>query len=181
MQAERAFFDLLLVALEELHEAGLRSGRSFDAAEPEFVYGELDVFKIELQVLEPKRGALADGRELRGLQVREAQSRHLAVLVREGGQGFHDVHQMVGNEFQGIPVDDEVGVVGDVAAGGAEMDYAGRALSLVAVGLDVSHDVVAHFSFVFFRDVEIDVGRVFLQFLNLLFSYGESQFAFLVG
>ena len=61
------------------------------------------------------------------------------------------------------------------------MDYAGRALSLVAVGLDVSHDVVAHFSFIFLRDVEIDVGRVFLQFLDLLFGYGEAQLALLVG
>jgi hypothetical protein len=47
---------------------------------------ELDLLQVEHQVLDPERGALADGGRLRGLEVGEAEGREVAVATREVGE-----------------------------------------------------------------------------------------------
>ena len=48
----------------------------------------------------------------------------------------------VADQLEGAAVDEQVGIVGDVAACGAEVDDAGCAPGLETVGFDVGHDVV---------------------------------------
>ena len=74
--------DLGVVAVEEREERRLRAGRPFHAAELERGDAMLDLLQIDHQVLRPERRALADGRELRRLEVRVAERRQVLPLHR---------------------------------------------------------------------------------------------------
>ena len=53
-------------------------------------------------------------------------------------------HQLFAHQLQTLPHHDDVGVVAHIAAGGTQMDDAGCLGALLAVGVDMAHDVVAH-------------------------------------
>ena len=55
---------------------------------------------------------------------------------------------LVYDMLQGVPDEDEVGVVGDVAAGGTEVDDWCGLWAVVGVGFDVGDDVVVGLLFV---------------------------------
>ena len=78
--------DLLAVALEQVHEAGLGAGGAPAAQELHVIQHEVQLLQVRQQVLHPQRGPLAHGHQLGGLIVGVAQSGHSLVGVREGGQ-----------------------------------------------------------------------------------------------
>ena len=92
-----------------------RSGRVVDAM--------LEVGEVEHEVLHPERRALADGRELRGLEVRVAQRRLGAPLPRERGQRAHH-RRRASPRSSAKPSRIRIRsrVVGDVGARRAEVD-----------------------------------------------------------
>ena len=63
---------------------------------------------------------------------------------------------------------DQVGVVGDVAGGGAEVDDVAGGRGGVAEGVDVGHHVVAELALVLVGAGEVDVVEVGAQLLELL-------------
>ena len=71
-----------MIAVEEFQEAGLRAGRALHAAGLERGEPVLDLRQIEHQVVGPQARPPADGRRLGRLQVREAERRQVAVLLR---------------------------------------------------------------------------------------------------
>src|SRR5207248_1933283 len=77
-----------LVAVEQVEKRGLRAGRAFHAEERELAAAEGNFAIVEEQVVKPERGALADGRQLRGLEVRERElwraARHPCKLAQFG-------------------------------------------------------------------------------------------------
>ena len=79
--------DLCVVAVEERQERRLRAGRPLHAAEFQRRDAVLDLFQVDRQVLRPQRRALADGRELRGLEVRVAERRQVLPLQRRTSPG----------------------------------------------------------------------------------------------
>ena len=60
--------------------------------------------------LEPQRRALADGRELRGLEVSEPERGQVAVLVREVREAVDDDRELAEEERQGFADEDQVRV-----------------------------------------------------------------------
>ena len=83
---------LRVVAVEQLEEARLRAGRALHAAERQRRDAVLEVREVEHQVLHPQRRALADGRRLRGLEVRVAERRLVAPLARERRERAQHAH-----------------------------------------------------------------------------------------
>ena len=146
-----------MIAVEQLQEAGLRAGRAFHAAGLERRDAVLDFRQIERQIVGPQARPPADGRRLRRLQVREAERRQVAILFGEVGQRDDHRRQPPGDHLQRLAHQNQVGVVGDVAACGAQVnDRPGRG-ALVAVGVDVGHHVVPQLALVLVGGVEIDV------------------------
>ena len=142
---------LVVIAVEELQEAGLRAGRAFDAARLERGDAVLDFGQVERQVVRPQARPPADGRRLGRLQVREAERRQVAVLLGKVGERVDHRRQPPGDHLQRFADQDQVGVVGDVAARGAEMDDRPGRGALVAVGVDVGHHVVPQLALVAVR------------------------------
>ena len=148
--------DLGVVAVEELEEAGLRAGRPLDPQELQLGEPLLDLAQVEDQLVAPERRALADRHELRRLEVGVAQAGQRLVPLGEPCQGVDRGGRLVADDLQRRADQDQVGVVGDVAARGAQVDDRPGHGRGVAQGVDVRHHVVAEPPLVPRGGVEVD-------------------------
>ena len=79
-------------------------------------------------------------------------------------------------EAQRVPVYDEIGVVGHVAARRAEMDDAGGGGRGLAIGIDVRHDVVADFLLPRFHAFIVDIRDMGGQLVHLFLRHRQAEF-----
>ena len=132
-----------LAVAQELLERRLRAGRAPCPSQSQVVQGRIDLIEVEEEVLQPQARPLAHRGGLRGLEVRVAERREIAVLAGELRQRRRDRGKAVAHEPKGVALLDERCVVGHERAGGAEMDVAaGRGRDLPEV-VDVRHHIVA--------------------------------------
>ena len=61
------------------------------------------------------------------------------------------------------------------------MNYSGSVRAAVAVGFDMSHNVVSYLGLVLFSLIVVDIVNVVLQFFNLLVGDVDSEFFFTFG
>jgi hypothetical protein len=102
----------------------------------------IQVILIQHQVLNPERGAFADGHRLSRLEMGVAQRRQVAGSRREGSQAADDSQDAAAQELQAFGHQDQVGVVADITGGCPEMDDAPGCGALVTVCVDMGHDIV---------------------------------------
>ena len=114
--------DLLLVAVKQLHKAGLGAGGAPAAQEFHSRQQVIQLLQIGQEVLHPQRGPLAHRDGLGGLIVGVAQRGDGGILLSKGRQIGQHRQQLTTQVFQAVPVQNQVGVVGDVAAGSAQME-----------------------------------------------------------
>lgn len=119
--------DLLVVAVKQGEERGLRSGRALDATEAEVVLCPPEVAQIPQELLEPERRALADRRQLGRLEVGEAERRQRAVLLGKGSEARDDGRELVEQEREAVAQEDEVGVAAERSATGRVAGRSARA------------------------------------------------------
>ena len=62
----------------------------------------LDFLEVQHEFVDPEGRAFADGRRLRGLEMREAESRLILLLVREFCDRGDDVHELPVDEGEGL-------------------------------------------------------------------------------
>lgn len=175
------FSDFGVITLKELEEAGLGTGRPFDAAAFEGLEAVGDFFEIGDEIVGPESRAFADGGGLGGLEVREGEAGEGGMLFGEGGEASEAGGESLLGELEGVADEPEVGVVGDVAAGGAPVDDGSGGGALIAVGMDMGHDIVAFFAFVFGGDLHIGLVAKGSHFLDLLVGDTESEFLLFFG
>jgi hypothetical protein len=93
----------------------------------------------------------------------------------EGAKLFADGDQPAQDKTQAFADDQQVGVVGDERAGGAEMDEGASRRRLVSKGMDVRHDVVPELLLVRGRDREVGVVEMRAHRFECRFGNRESQ------
>ena len=147
-----------------------------------------EFFEVEEEVPAPECGAFADGGGLSGLEVSKAEAGKAAVLGREPCELIDDLDEPCAEQAEAVAHEDEFGVIGDEAAGGAEVDDGACRGNEVTPGVDVGHDIVSEFSFVSFGGFEVDLidslahqaellgGDIESEFV-LAFSEGDPEFA----
>ncbi len=175
------FHNLFFVAVEQVHEARLRTGRALHAAERENFDEEVQFFEVDEHVLEPEASALTHGRELGGLEVGGAELGHVLVFHRKLGKLVHHAAKTLAHENHGLLHLDKVGVVAHESRRCTEVDNALGLRALHAVSVNVAHHVVTAALFFFFGDFEVDVLLVGLQFVHLLLRNREAEFHFGFG
>src|SRR5438105_3239830 len=111
-----------MVAAEEREEARLGAGGPLDSPKPEGLKTVLDLVQVEDEVVTPEAGPFPHSHELGRLKVRETQRRQIAPLVGEAPQSVDDADQTIAKQTETIPHEQEIGVVGDVAAGRTQMN-----------------------------------------------------------
>jgi hypothetical protein len=112
---------LVMVAAEQLEISRLGAGRALTAAERQVVHQVTQRFGIQQEVLQPERGALADGRELGGLKVRVGDRRYSGVPFGKSPEGAHHCHEAPHQQAEGVTHHHQVGVVCHIRAGGAQV------------------------------------------------------------
>ncbi len=155
--------DLVCVALEQLHEGSLGAGGALDAPQLQGCQTVVDLGKIHHQLVGPQGSALAHSGGLCGLAVGVGHAGHVLVLLGEAGQLGQHTDQLLADEFQALPHDDDVGVVAHIAAGCPQMQNACRFGTLQAVGVDVAHHVVAHQLLPLDGDLIVDIVHMGFQ------------------
>lgn len=156
---------LFALSFEEGEERCLGSGRAFDTPEADVVPRSLDVSQIPEQLLgvdvyqdslskgitnvprrnshlQPQGGPLAYGRQLGRLEVGPSQRRQVLVLVGPAGESLDDDRQFRYDDVACVSEEYEVGVVGNVAGRGSEMDDGSGGGTDRSEDVDVGHDVV---------------------------------------
>ena len=118
---------------------------------------------VHVQFIQPQRRALADRRQLGGLQMRIRQRGHVLVLIRETRQQVHHVEQLAAHDLQALAHDNHIGVVTHIAGRRAQMDDARRLRALQTVSVNVAHHVVEALLLAALRIVGVDVLRVIFR------------------
>src|SRR5205085_6591049 len=108
-----------MVAAKEREKTGLGSRRSFGAAEAECVEAVLQFVEVQAKIVTPEAGPLADRRELGGLEVCEAEGGLALPTLGERCEGVDHADQAIAEQGQALSHQDQIGVVGNVAAGRA--------------------------------------------------------------
>ena len=155
--------DLFLVAVEQLHEAGFGAGGAPAAQEAQRGQQVIQLLHVRQKVLHPEGGALAHGHRLRRLVVGIAQRGRGGVFLRKGRQIPQHRQQLRPQIGKAVPVQDQIGVVGHIAAGGAQMDDARRRRRGLAVGVHMRHHIMAHLALPPGGLLVVNIGDVSLQ------------------
>ena len=112
------------------------------------------------------------------VKARQGRSR---CSLGEAGQALDHRHQPVADQLQRLAQQEQVGVVGHVAARGAQVDDRPGRGADVAVGVDVGHDVVPQPPFVPLGSGKIDVVDMLPQLGDLLRRDWQPKFRLGLG
>ena len=115
-----------MVSIEECEETGLGPRGAFDASKSEVIASAFDVAEVPQELLrwsshyagpvkygthlQPQRRPLPDRRELRRLEVREAERGEVAVLPRERREAVDDDGELLEEKRERFADEDQVGV-----------------------------------------------------------------------
>ena len=168
-------FDLLPVAVEQREEARRGAGRAAASEELEVPCREIQLLKIEHQILHPQRRALAERRRLGGLKMRISQRRQRLVLLRKIRKRGDRAQKPRAYLRESLPLKNDVRVVADIAARRAEMDYRHRLRAGRAEGMDMRHNVVAQLALLLRRKLIVDVGQVCAHLVKLFVGDVQPQ------
>ncbi len=161
------FAHLVVIAGKQFKEAGLRAGGALHAAEPQRRQTVLYLVEIERQVVGPEARALSNRRGLRRLQMRESQAGQVAILLGKNREPVDDRDQAPANQAQRLPQQQQIGVVGHITTGSAQVDNGTGLRAQVAIGVHVRHHVVPQAPFVLAGVFKIDVVQMGLQLFDL--------------
>ena len=171
-------FDFFFIPVTQLEKTGLRASGAFGAVELQGGQTVLQVFQVEYQILQPQHGPPSYGGELRWLKVGVPQCHQGPVLRGKLRQRLHGVHQPGTHDTQPLAHLHEVCVVTDKGTRGAQVDNATGCGALLAIGVNMRHDIVAQLLFLRFGDREVDVLDMGVQFLDLLRADSETDLGF---
>ena len=166
---------LLIVSVEQLEEARLRAGGALHAPELKRIETVQQLFGVEQELLHPERDPLAHRGELRGLEVRVGEAGQGAVAPRQVPQRDEHRCDAAQQQAQPLPHQHEVGVVGDVRAGGAEVEEGPRGGSLLAEVMDVRHHVMAQPLLMLGGALQVHVVQVGAQLRERLIGNVEAE------
>ncbi len=173
--------DLGVIPLEQREKARLGAGRPLDAQEFQLPQPVLDFLEVKDQLMAPERRALAHRDQLRGLEVGVAEAGQVLPASGEVGQGVDRADDPVADQSERLSDQDQVGVVGDVATGRAQVeDRPGRRRG-VAKSVDVGHHVMTQTPLVARGSLEVDRIDLGAQFADLGFGDVQAQVALGLG
>ena len=79
----------------------------------------VDLFEVVVELVHPQGRPLADGGQLGRLEVGVGEAGHILILFGESGEVCKDIDDLFADQLEGVPHDDDVGVVADIAGGSA--------------------------------------------------------------
>ena len=94
--------DLLLVALKQLHKAGLGAGGALGAAQGQMGNAGVQLLQVHVELVHPQGGALAHGGQLGRLAVGVGQAGHILVFPGKVGQQGQHADELFAHQLQAL-------------------------------------------------------------------------------
>ena len=133
------------------------------------------------EVIRPERCALADRGRLCCLKMRVRKRRNAFVLLGKIAQRRNGVNELFPHKDERLAHSDDIGVIADIAARCAEVDYRLCVGAALAEGEHMRHNVVAHLVLVPGRRLVVDIVNVRFHLLYLRIAYIESKLLLTLG
>src|SRR5690606_37878285 len=149
--------------------------RALDAAEWQPFNDAQHLVEVERKVLRPQAGALPNRYRLSNLEVGIAKAWLRAPLLGELREVCHDRREPAHEQAERLTIDDQVGVVGNEAAGGAEMDDRLGSLGEFSVVVNMRHHVMAQLLLQVGNPIPIEGVAMRTQFVDLLLRYRKAE------
>ena len=124
------------------------------------------LLQIHHKLIDPQTGPLPHRRRLCRLIVREGKRRLILLLPREFCECCDHIDQLAPDQTERLPHQNDIRVVADIAARGAEMNDSLCLRALHAVRVDMAHHVMAHFLLAGSRHIVVDVVLMRLHLLD---------------
>ena len=141
----------------------------------------LKAVEIHQQVSRPEGRSLADCGGLSRLEMRISEGRHILIFLRKIRKSGYCVDELFLYPQQPLTHLNHIGIVADIAACGAEVDYRLRIGAAFAVGVDMSHHVVAQLMLVFGCLGIIYIIDMLFHLRYLSLRYRQAQLLFALG
>ena len=109
---------------------------------------KIKLLQIHHQILHPKRCALAERGRLGGLEMGVGKSGQCAVFLCKCRKRFNGMQQKKADAQKRLPLQNDIGVIADIAAGCAQMNDRLRQGAGIAVGVNVRHHIMADGCFI---------------------------------
>ena len=158
----------LMVAVEQLQEAGLGPGGPFRSQQLHGTQHIVHIIQIQLQLHQPQGGPLAYCGGLGRLEMGEGQGRLVFIPSGKCRQLSHHVQQLFPYQAEGFRHDDHIRIIPHIAGGSAQMDDTLSFRTLDAVGIHMGHHVMAHLALPLPGHIIVDLLSVGLELLDLL-------------
>ena len=107
--------------------------------------------------------------------MRVADGGERLVLFGKVAQCAYGINKPLAQVHEPVTVEDQVCVIGDIAARCAEVDDARSIGRRLAVGVDVRHDIMAHFTLPCGNDIIINIIDMSLKLCHLLLGHRQPQ------
>ena len=170
-----------MVAAEEGEKAGPGAGGATAAQQLQVAQSKVQLFQVQHQVLEPEGGPLAHSGGLGRLEMGIGQGGQSLILlgkIRGGGNG---VQKQLADAQQRVPLEDNIGIITHIAAGGPQVDDGPGLGAGQTVGIDMSHNVVAHLSLPPAGGLIVYIIQVSAHLVKLFIGDVQSQLLLALG
>ena len=128
----------------------------------------LKVIKVLHEILNPESCTFANSNGTRRLIMRIAKTRHILILVCKISQKLDNAKKAFPHQTESICIDEDVGVVGNIARSCSKMDDAFCFRTLLSISVDMCHHIMPNFFLTSFCNIIIDVVDVGPHLIDLL-------------
>ena len=149
-----------MVAGKELKKGRLGADRALDAARLELMLPVFYGIQIHQQILNIQGRALAYGHRLGRLVMGIAQCRQASVFSGKGCKIRYSPEQRRTDQLHGLTLDHQIRVTDHELRGCPQVDNGLGKRTLLTIGKDMRHDIMANFLFLGLGDLEVDVVRM---------------------
>ena len=161
------FIDCSLIPVKQFQERSLGSGRSLGPKELQVSKHIIQILQIQIKFLHPQCCPLSHRGRLGRLKMGECQGGLGLVLFRKIRKLGNDIYQLLLQQLQPFPHDNNIRIVPHIAGGCPQVDDACRFGTLLPVSIHMAHDIMADFPLPGLCHLIIDIFRMVLQLRNL--------------
>ena len=156
------------ISAHQFHKGFLCAGctsasKQFYGFEPMF-----EVFKVLHEILNPESCTFANSNGTCRLIMRIAKTGHIHVLVRKISKKFDNAKKAFPHQTESICINEDIGVVGNIARSCSKMDDAFCFRTLLSISIDMCHHIMPNFFLTSFCNIIIDVVDVGPHLIDLL-------------
>ena len=135
----------------------------------------IQILQIQTELLHPKGGTLPYRSGLSRLKMRKRQRWQTFIRICKPGKLCDDIQQFLSNQMQRLRHHNNIRIIPHIAGGSPQMNNPFSLGTLLPIGINMRHHIMAHFLLPRFRHIIINIILMRLQLINLLLGNIQPQ------